>query len=107
MQEPNVLLRTRASVSPEIAKIEPGFDVYTYDGKFGKVQEVLLGTEQEGGSYLAIKRGGLGPFFAKEWYVSTDLIQSVDPPVVTLRGHQDEVQAQMTEARPAPFRVGA
>lgn len=92
------------SLAPlDLAAIQPGFEVYTYDGKLGEVEEVLIGTPEEGGSYLLIKRG----WFSKNYYLPATLIKSVDPPVVTLRGHEDELKRFMTETRPAAFRMAA
>ncbi len=101
--EPEAVVKPDPGIAPDIAKVQPGFEVYTYDGRFGKVREVLLGTEEEGGSYLGIKRG----WFSKECYLSAKLVKDVDPPTVTLQGHEDEIKSHMTEARPAAFRTSA
>ncbi len=82
-----------------IAKVQKGFEIYTYDGKFGKVDEVLMGTEEEGGSYIGVKRG----WFGRKKYLPAALIREVDPPFVTLNGHEDDIRVHMSEKRPEAF----
>ena len=88
-----------------IGQVREGFQVRTADNQpLGKVQEVLVGTGDEG-SFLHVRQGVL---VKRDFYIPWDKVTAVEQGTVRLALTREEVGAHPEwHMRPATFRETA